>query len=76
MSGSFFRYRDDAPDGYHEHLDYICPHPTNYPNGEVDCGQEIEEEEEEDEDQLDATPTTTTGEEEEEQTTTTEEEEE
>ena len=66
MSGSFFRYRDDSPDGYHEHIDFECPHPTNYPNGEVDCGDEVsDDEEEEDEDQV-VTTTTTTGEEEEE----------
>ena len=68
MSGSYFRYRDDSPDGYHEHIDFECPHPTNYPNGDVDCGDEIDEEEEEDEEQ--------SGAEEEEQATSTEEEEE
>ena len=40
MSGSFFKYRDDAPDGYHEFMDYECPHPTNYPIGDVECGEE------------------------------------
>jgi hypothetical protein len=40
MSGSFFRYRDNAPSGYSEWMDYECPHPTNYPIGNVNCGEE------------------------------------
>jgi len=47
-SGSYFRYRDDAPSGYKEHFEtddeehgYECPHPTNYPAGDVICNGEV-----------------------------------
>jgi hypothetical protein len=50
MSGSFFRYRDDAPDGYKEHMDFECPHPTNFPNGDVECGEEHDAEDDEEDD--------------------------
>lgn len=47
-SGSYFRYRDDAPAGYKEHFEtedeehaYECPHPTNYPAGDVICNGEV-----------------------------------
>ena len=47
-SGSYFRYRDDAPSGYKEHFEtedeeheYECPHPTNYPAGDVTCNGEV-----------------------------------
>jgi hypothetical protein len=42
MSGNFFRYRDDSPAGYSEHLNFACPHATNYPIGNVACDNEIE----------------------------------
>merc|ERR1719327_2135114 len=55
MSGSFFRYRDDAPDGYKEFMDFECPHQTNYPIGNIECGSEhADDDDVEDEDEDDA----------------------
>merc|ERR1719327_1195036 len=50
MSGSFFRYRDDAPDGYKEFMDFECPHQTNYPIGNIECGSEHADDDDVDDD--------------------------
>jgi hypothetical protein len=56
MSGNFFRYRDDSPAGYSEHLNFACPHQTNYPSGNIACGDEAEamklEDEEDDDEEM------------------------
>lgn len=36
-SGNFYGYRDDAPAGYSEHMEFECPHQTNHPLNVVGC---------------------------------------